>query len=228
MMRRISQELDHLSAALVERVITDGVEAGEFACADPAAAATRLTSIVDGLAVQFAAHSGAMSRDQFIEHVRTLAAWEVGLTTAAFRDPGDALLAAPTVLTPATDSALRTLVSRWCDAATRLDPTECAECCTPDAVWQHGKHPVASRDAIEEALQQQFKRLTWMVQYAPNSVFEVDEGSGTATGRVITQETMRPKKGAVETTLGVYHDRYVRLDGVWRFSERRDQSLHSA
>ena len=62
MMKKISQELDEQSAELLERVIAGGVEAGEFTCADPRAAAMRLTALVDGLAIQFAAHDGMMDR----------------------------------------------------------------------------------------------------------------------------------------------------------------------
>ena len=70
MMRKISQELDEQSAELLERVIDGGVRSGEFVCPDPRASAMRLTALIDGLAVQFAAHDGMMNRDKLIDHVR--------------------------------------------------------------------------------------------------------------------------------------------------------------
>ena len=89
MMRKISQELDEQSAELLERVIARRrASRGEFVCPDPRASAMRLTALVDGLAVQFAAHDGMMDRDQLIEHVQSLAAWEVGIDRAAFDEVG--------------------------------------------------------------------------------------------------------------------------------------------
>ena len=117
MMRKISQQLDEQSIELLARIIRDGVESGEFTCPDPNAAAMRLTALVDGLAVQFAAHDGMMNRDQLIDHVRFAAGAEVGVTvsdfTGAHRPPEVQLQS------PATDAALRHLVSSYCDAVNR-------------------------------------------------------------------------------------------------------------
>jgi AcrR family transcriptional regulator len=84
MMRKISQQLDEQSIELLARIIRIGVESGEFSCPDPAASAMRLTALVDGLAVQFAAHDGMMNRDQLIHHVRFAAGAEVGVDIADF------------------------------------------------------------------------------------------------------------------------------------------------
>lgn len=218
MMRTISQELDEQSAALVERVIRHGIDSGEFVCTDPAAAAMRLTSVVDGLAVQFAAHSGMMSRDQFIEHVRTLAAWEVGLepedlsASAAPR----ASVGAPS---PATETALRRLVSQWCDASMRRDAGAVAELLTDDAVLDTGK-VISGREAIRTALHKSFAAFEWLVQLAPNAVFEVDEAEGAGVGRVMVQETSKSKRGAESVSFALYDDRFRRVDGQWRFAAR--------
>ncbi|MDO8364865.1 MAG: TetR family transcriptional regulator C-terminal domain-containing protein [Actinomycetota bacterium] len=224
MMRKISQELDEQSAGLVERVIRHGVDVGEFVCADPAAAATRLTSVVDGLAVQFAAHDGMMNRDQFIEHVRTLAAWEVGLTPGALRendDPVSPRLGAPS---PATDTALRRLVSSYCDAVVRRDAEAFGDCWTADATWDLGK-PVHGREAIVGLFQKALAGYTWLVQTAPNAVFEVDEAGGTGTGRVMISEQFHAKKGGAGSLAAVYHDRYERVAGTWLFTERRIETI---
>jgi AcrR family transcriptional regulator len=63
----------------LERVIRDGVAAGEFTCPDPAASAERLDALLDGLMVRNTVHPGAISRKRLLEHVRTAAAREVGL-----------------------------------------------------------------------------------------------------------------------------------------------------
>jgi len=226
MMREISQELDHQSAALVERVIRNGVDAGEFVCADPAAAAIRLTSVVDGLAVQFAAHSGMMSRDQFIEHVRTLAAWEVGLEPEDLRGsdaPRTGVTGAPS---PGTETALRRLVARWCDGATRKDSAAMAACMTVDCSFDMGK-PVKGRVAVEKTFATALRSIEWAVQLAPNALFEIDEAAGTGTGRVTIHETFKQAKREPGVVLGVYHDRYQRVDGQWFFAERRFERIHT-
>lgn len=227
MMRKISQELDEQSAALAERVIRHGIETGEFACSDPASAAMRLTAVVDGLAVQFAAHDGMMNRAQFIEHVRTLAAWEVGLEPEALREgaPGQASpLAAPT---PVTDTSLRQLVSRFSDAVNRGDADEFVSCWTEDGVWESGK-PATGRDEIRAHFSKVAASYSWLQQTSPNAVFEVDEAAGVGSGRVSIQESFKSKKASAGTLYAVYHDRYKRVAGTWLFAERRLAVVHRA
>jgi AcrR family transcriptional regulator len=225
MMRKISQELDEQSASLAERVIRNGIETGEFACSDPAAAAMRLTAVVDGLAVQFAAHDGMMNRAQFIEHVRTLAAWEVGLEPEALHEGAAGAASPGAAPTPATDTALRQLVSHYCDAVSRGDVDAFVSCWTDDGVWSRGKQIVG-----HEALRVQFVKLSaahnWLQQTAPNAVFEVDESAGTGSGRVSVHESFKSKKSGVGTLLGVYHDSYRRVSGSWLFNERTLEVVH--
>ncbi len=83
-MREISQELDIESTGLIERVIREGVETGEFVCADPTGTAWRLAAMLDGLGVQLTVHDGIITRDQIIRHVRMLAIAELGLPADAF------------------------------------------------------------------------------------------------------------------------------------------------
>jgi uncharacterized protein (TIGR02246 family) len=225
MMRKISQELDEQSAALAERVIRYGIETGEFACSDPASAAMRLTAVVDGLAVQFAAHDGMMNRAQFIEHVRTLAAWEVGLEPEALRDDGTATASPLGAPTPATDTALRQLVSRYSDAVNRGDADEFVSCWTEVGEWNPGK-AVSGREAIRAQFDKVAASNSWLQQTAPNAVFEVDESAGTGAGRVTIHESFKSKKAGAGELLGVYHDRYRRVAGTWLFDERRLEVVH--
>lgn len=219
MMRKISQELDEQSAELLERVITKGVERAEFVCSNPAAAAMRITAMVDGLAVQFAAHDGMMTRDQLIEHVRTIAAWEVGLEPDSLRESASPRVEIA-VAAPATDIALRQLIARYCDAVLRRDSEAFAQVWAADGVWQLGK-PIEGREAVVAAFDKLMKGYAWLVQSAPNAVFEVDEANGTASGRVAIVEQFKKVRGGPGSFVGVYHDRYVRCQGVWQFAERR-------
>ncbi|MFE9136325.1 TetR/AcrR family transcriptional regulator [Streptomyces sp. NPDC007355] len=61
-LRRVAASLDQEWKAALSRVIAEGAGAGEFRCADPAAAAWRLTAFLDGLAVQTTAYAGSLSR----------------------------------------------------------------------------------------------------------------------------------------------------------------------
>lgn len=80
LMKRISQKLDEQSNALLEDLIRDGIENGEFSCADPAGSALRITALIDGLAVQYAAHDGLLTRRAFLQSVLRAASDELGVT----------------------------------------------------------------------------------------------------------------------------------------------------
>ncbi|MCI0689414.1 MAG: TetR family transcriptional regulator C-terminal domain-containing protein [Sporichthyaceae bacterium] len=82
-LRDIITELDDAWAGLLEQVIRDGAETGEFSCADPAAAAFRLAALLDGVGVRIALQ-GKQSRREALRHARIAAAREVGLTEADF------------------------------------------------------------------------------------------------------------------------------------------------
>ena len=76
-MRRISQELDERGVSLIESIVDRGNAAGDFDCPEPRCAAMRLMGLIDGLAVQFAAHTGVLTRADLLHAVTNLATWEV-------------------------------------------------------------------------------------------------------------------------------------------------------
>lgn len=224
MMKRISEELDEQTSSVLERVLSEGVASGEFGCPSPSDTATRLTALIDGLAVQFAAHTG-MTRDQLIDHVRSLAAWEVGLTLADFHGAGVVAMVRPVRLGPpgaATETALRQLVDRYCDGVVRHDVETWASTWAVDATWElRPGATVDGREAIVAAWEQAMKGFTWVVQSPSFCVFEVDEATGEGTGRVTVHERFQRRKGGPGSMLGTYHDTYRREAGVWRFTSRR-------
>jgi AcrR family transcriptional regulator len=79
-LRDVAKELDQQWKAAIAEVITEGVAAGEFRCPDPAAAALRLTALLDGLAVQLTSYPGALSRSRAQEWVDEALARELGLS----------------------------------------------------------------------------------------------------------------------------------------------------
>jgi len=89
-LRAISEELDDAWVAVLEQVIRDGAESGEFDCPDPSASAWRLAALLDGLGLRITLQRGSMSRRQMLEHARVLAAHEVGVDTEAFAGPATA------------------------------------------------------------------------------------------------------------------------------------------
>lgn len=66
---------------LLERTITAGVAAGVFSNADPGAAAWRILSLLDGLALQVVAHGTTISRDEVVTWATGAAEVELGLVT---------------------------------------------------------------------------------------------------------------------------------------------------
>ena len=222
MMRKISQQLDEQTSDMLDRVLVSGVETGEFSCTSPKATAMRLTALVDGLAVQFAAHDGMMDRNQLIDHVRTVAAAEVGCTLAEFQgsstEPSPRVLAEPGA---ATDASLRHLLSRSADAVIRNDVDAWM------ATWAHSGRwsvkpdiVVNGADAIRDAFVVTMRNLSWIVQTPGVCVFEVDEADGNATGRVTIDERFQRKRGGQGMLLGTYHDEYRRVSGHWVFQSR--------
>jgi AcrR family transcriptional regulator len=84
-MAEVSRRLDLRWKDTVAEIVRQGVEAGEMTCADPAAAAWRLTAMLDGLAVQATVHQGLVTRRQVTSWIRTAAAAELGIEPAAMR-----------------------------------------------------------------------------------------------------------------------------------------------
>jgi AcrR family transcriptional regulator len=65
--------------ALLERTIRAGVGAGAFTCVDPAGAAWRILSLLDGLALQVVAHGTTITRDEVVAWATGAAETELGL-----------------------------------------------------------------------------------------------------------------------------------------------------
>jgi AcrR family transcriptional regulator len=74
-----SRRLNLAWQSLLEKTIEDGVAAGTFAAADPGAAAWRILSLVDGLALQVVAHGTTIGRDDVERWAARAAELELGL-----------------------------------------------------------------------------------------------------------------------------------------------------
>lgn len=78
-LREASSRLNLAWAALLERTIRAGVASGVFRADDPAAAAWRILSLVDGLALQVVAHGNVIERSDMLAWAATAAERELAL-----------------------------------------------------------------------------------------------------------------------------------------------------
>ncbi|EST35332.1 TetR family transcriptional regulator [Streptomyces roseochromogenus subsp. oscitans DS 12.976] len=85
-LREVTLDLDRQWKAAITDVIAEGVAAGEFACADPAGTALRLTALLDGLAVQLTSYPGAVPRTRAQDWVDDALARELGLDRKALTE----------------------------------------------------------------------------------------------------------------------------------------------
>ena len=86
-LREASSRLNLGWAALLERAIRDGVEAGVFRSDDPSGAAWRILSVIDGLALQVVAHQTIIDRADMLAWATITAERELGLAPGALAVP---------------------------------------------------------------------------------------------------------------------------------------------
>ena len=82
-LREVSARLNLAWQALLELTIRSGVSSGVFVCADPAAAAWRVLSLLDGLALQVVAHGTTIPRGAVVAWSTAEAESELGLAPGA-------------------------------------------------------------------------------------------------------------------------------------------------
>jgi AcrR family transcriptional regulator len=75
--QRVSRRLNREWQSLVRSIIDVGVASGAFRCDDSDAAAWRLLSVLDGLALQVVAHDALITRREVVEWARSAAAHEL-------------------------------------------------------------------------------------------------------------------------------------------------------
>jgi AcrR family transcriptional regulator len=235
LMKSISQQLDEQSIAFLERVLRRGNETGEFRCEQPRISAMRLTALIDGLAVQFAAHEGVVKRKELMRTLRALAAFETGLSPDDIRDGRRTSKPAPRqptspqapvtsgdAPTAITDAALRHLIATVADAQLRGDQatwlaqwTATAQLQLPDGSAGKGT------DELGALFASHFSVERWTLQSPEILVFRVDEASGSATGRVTVTERFQRRNGSLGSRIAVLHDRYERSPAGWLLATRR-------
>ena len=239
LMRNISQQLDEQSIAFVEKVLRRGNERGEFNCEDPRLSATRITGLIDGLAIQFAAHEGVLRRKDLIKTLRSLAAFETGLAPEDIRDgkrPARATSPAPTPptvdtlgsqpLTANDDVAVRALLARLADAQVRQDVAAWLTCFSANAIIDGGDgSSEIGYDALRGFFSRRFATERWTVTGLDIAVFAYGSTTSTASGRLTITERFGRRNGSTGSRVVVLHDDYERSPGGWLIAGRRYQLL---
>jgi len=243
LMKSISQQLDEQSIAFLERVLRRGNETGEFRCDQPRQSAMRITAMIDGLAVQFAAHEGVVKRKELMRTLRALAAFETGLSPDDIRDgrrstkpsaprtahaTGANGSVAPTGAAPTaiTDAALRQLLAVVADAQLRGDAATWLAHWSASGELQmsDGSHAKGT-EQLAETFAKHYSADRWTLQSPEVVVFSVDETAGNATGRVTVTERYQRKSGALGSRIATLHDRYERTQAGWLLAARRYEVL---
>ena len=129
--------------------------------------------------------------------------------------------------TIADEHAIRSLVHRYADAASRRDPAGVASTFTADGEWHAPElGRFEGRDAMVAFFTSMLGGWNVFLQGMLSGVVVVDEGNpDRAVGRWFVQETGQRSEGTNLIISGVYHDEYIRDADSWLIARRRYDAL---
>ena len=132
-----------------------------------------------------------------------------------------------TTQTIADEHAIRSLVHRYADAASRRDPAGVASTFTADGEWHAPElGRFKGRDAMVAFFTAMLGGWNVFLQGMLSGVVVVDGAIPIApTGRWFVQETGQRSEGTNLIISGVYHDEYIRDAGSWLIARRRYDAL---
>ncbi|MEY4196731.1 MAG: hypothetical protein RL482_823 [Actinomycetota bacterium] len=232
-MKPISQQLDEQSIAVFEKVLRAGNEAGEFHCVHPRESATRISGLIDGLAVQYAAHEGVLKRKEFIRLMRQLAAAETGLSPDDIRDSRKNSKAntsagrrsedeGPSPASLATEFDLRQLFSNYSDALSSGDLARIGQYFTEDAkISVNGKLVASTSSEIDKFYSDNRGVDRRTIEIPLIMAFFADEGNGTAHGNLTIESRSFVSGEKPSTHIFKTVDTYKRTSSGWRCSDRQ-------
>ena len=119
------------------------------------------------------------------------------------------------------------LRSEYTDAGLRRDWDHFASLFTDNGVWRmpHIDIEYVGHDQIRAGVERLQSTWEFFVQNTHPGVIVLH--GDTATGRVFVAEFGRMRDGASHLNSAVYHDRYERTSGGWRFAEREYEVLYA-
>jgi uncharacterized protein (TIGR02246 family) len=116
------------------------------------------------------------------------------------------------------DLGIRQLHGRFMEAVWRQDADCFSACFAKDGEWKIAGMHMRGRAEISEACGKLLGRCERIQLIQQPAIIEA--GNGTGTGRIHIIEFAKMLDGSSAMTIGVYHDRYVEEDGLWRFAWR--------
>jgi ketosteroid isomerase-like protein len=127
----------------------------------------------------------------------------------------------PLVARLAAESAIRRLISSYCDAVGRRDPDAVGLLFAPDAqVSIADMPPRVGRQEIVDGFRRTASGFSFLHQKCDTGLIDVD--GDAARARLGVLEINRSiDAGSMNMIFGVYEDEYRRLEEGWRFHRRR-------
>jgi ketosteroid isomerase-like protein len=115
---------------------------------------------------------------------------------------------------------IEALRGEFTDAAMMRDRARLASLFTPDGVLRMPNIPaeLAGREQIRAGGERLQAEWDFFVQTTHPGTIQLD--GDTATGRAYIQELARTRDGRQGLNYAIYHDRYQRTGGGWKFTER--------
>jgi len=124
----------------------------------------------------------------------------------------------------AAELAIRRLHAVCADAVYRKDGQAFAECYTENGEWKVAGLHIVGRAAIADALGELGAANERIFMTFGMPILEF--GPQTATGRTYVVEHVKRHDGSAAVTFGIYYERFVHLDGQWRFRWRHFDFLY--
>lgn len=127
--------------------------------------------------------------------------------------------------------AVGQLQARYSDAVTRRSWDEVAELFAADCAVHLDLGDATTRtlsggQAVAAMIAAGIERFEFFEVGLLNAVVELGPDAGEASGRLYLWELRQERDtGRWSNAYGLYRDRYRRIDGAWRFAERRYSSL---
>jgi hypothetical protein len=125
-----------------------------------------------------------------------------------------------TALSVEDELAIRNLVARYADAASRRDEAGWLATWSPDCTWDLGGGRVT--EGLDETVtlwRNSIAKYPWVVQIPASGIVERVGGEARGTWYVLELNHVADGSGVMH--LGHYRDSYVKYAGGWRFASRR-------
>lgn len=126
----------------------------------------------------------------------------------------------------ATETGIRQLHARYADAVWRKDGAAFCGCFTAQAEWRIAGRVLTGTDEIAAMIDAVFQRAE-CVQMTFQTPILTSDGPAAASARTCVTERARWKDGTGSFLIGRYFERFVQVNGEWRFGWRLFQTLYT-